>query len=552
MTIDRVFNTEKRMRAAWFDSTPPADGRKAFEERGFQVTSCSTTDLQDSDFLAGLAAVVFTQSEAHLQGITQDLNTHGQRLLDYGCLVIIRACDKPDLYSQPMRIIGNAVNSLQLWIAGLPPREAEKLKAWQPVGCGEPPLPHARVYGLNVEWSRIANFLTEHPPGPAPSLTLTIDTEDETPCLPSGYEILLRRAFWNCTEVHLKRMDDGNSGVSVYLAYPELAKGQNGQLGQWPLPYFLKIGDRKKIFDEYVNYEDNVDPYIPFHLGPHLISERCCLGAHVGVIVGDYVEESESLVECARNGRAGPAIACLFNRTLAGWHRGAQENEEESTQLGKSFLGRFPRQKKNLDARMARARELGATRELDELRGLFQRCNSTPVLVGAIHGDLHAGNVRVRSTDAIVIDFTAHRRGPLVDDAAKLEASLMVDGFDEGKKYAREKMSKIEIERLDSDIRKWLKSIESLYDHIPLEQSLIHPNPKNRSCWFHSCVRQIRLYARQMESGEHQYAASLALALLDKFKKDLQAEEPEASRRAAAYVLAERVLVNTFNPEQKE
>src|SRR5262249_39128276 len=161
-----------------------------------------------------------------------------------------------------------------------------------------------RVYGLNAKWRDIANFLVEHPPGPPPRPreTLTITVERKKKRWRRGYETLLRRAFWDCEKVHLQPMEDGRSGVAVYCAH---AKPAAEQLGRWPLPYFVKIGDRRKIFSEYVNYQDRVDPCIPFHLGPHLIPDRCCLGANAGVIVGDFVEESESLVDCAREGRAG-------------------------------------------------------------------------------------------------------------------------------------------------------------------------------------------------------------------------------------------------------
>jgi len=110
-------------------------------------------------------------------------------------------------------------------------------------------------------------------------------------------------------------------------------------------------------------------------------------------------------------------------------------------------------------------------------------------------------------------------------------------------------MSPEEVETLDSEIREWVQSIETLYNDVPLVEPLKHPNPKNSSCWFHACVRQIRRYAQQMQSGENQFAAALALALLTKASKDLNAREPEDSRRAVAYVLAERVLVNTFRKD---
>ena len=244
-----------------------------------------------------------------------------------------------------------------------------------------------------------------------------------------------------------------------------------------------------------------------------------------------------------------PAITCLFNHTLSGWYRCAQEDRLDSSQLGKSFARRFPRMRKGMEARIERAQQLGATKTLDELRALFQKCESLPVLVGAIHGDLHAGNVRVRATDAIVIDFFAHEIGPLVYDAASLEASLLVDGFEDGERFVRSEMAEAAIQELDVRIKDWICSIETLYNHVPLRAMLMHPNPKNPSCWFHACVRQIRLFARQVEAGDYQYAAVLAVALLRKATKDLKAAEPEASRRAAAYVMAERVLLNTFQSQ---
>jgi hypothetical protein len=322
-------------------------------------------------------------------------------------------------------------------------------------------------------------------------------------------------------------MDEScHSVVSVYCAYNDLMAPNLGNLGQWPLPFFVKIGSRKKILIEYQNYVDNVAPYVPFHLGPHLVADRCCLGAYEGVIVGDFVEESESLLHCAQDGRAASAIACLFDRTLRGWYRGSHLEERPFCEILKRH---FPR--KISRDRFARACQLGARRDLKELRGLFECCKSTPVIVGPIHGDLHAANVRVRATDAIVIDFYGHREDPLVYDAACLEASLLVDGFPSVRK---------------SKIKNWLQSISTLYDHVPLQGVLKQANPKNQSAWFHSCVRQIRLYARQMEYGPPQYAAALAVALLTKATKDPEVSEPEASRRAAAYVLAERVLSLTF------
>jgi hypothetical protein len=129
-----------------------------------------------------------------------------------------------------------------------------------------------------------------------------------------------------------------------------------------------------------------------------------------------------------------------------------------------------------------------------------------------------------------VIDFFAHQKYPLVFDAATLEASLLVEGFRDDKR----------------PVNNWLKSVEPLYTQRPLFGALPHVKPKDASFWFYTCVRQIRRYARQWEVAENQYVGGLAVALLIKATKDPRASEPEASRRAAAYLLAERLLVATF------
>jgi hypothetical protein len=522
-----------RRQVAWFEIEPPEDGKRAFEDRGFLVTSCVDSELIKPDYLAGLTVVVFTQHAEKALQIVKNLKDHARRLLNFDCQVILRPGSE-ELSREP-QILTNVIDELRLWTAWLPRKEAAKLKWWKPIDA-VPPLPYALFCGTGVGWNHIANVVADNPPGPAPApetvLHLTVHRMDEggkmqNVVLPQDSELLIRRAFWNCADVHLVAMDDGRSGAQVYRAYAELA---SGLYGRWPLPHFVKIGDRRKIFAEYQNYEGYVRPYVPFHLGPHLMLDRCCLGADKGVIVGDYVEESESLRDCACEGRAASAIACLFDRTLLGWHRSA---ERKPYSLYKALKHHFPWHISK--KRFARARALGATQTLKELGVLFKQCTSAPVLIGPIHGDLHSANVRVRATDAIVIDFFAHRNYPLVYDAACLEASLLIEGFSDDKRSAEE----------------WLESVGPLYEHAPLDGTLPYANPKSGSFWFYACVHQIRRYARQWECGRQQYAGALAVALLTKATKDLRMGEPGASRRAGAYVLAERILSVTFGSASK-
>jgi len=223
-------------------------------------------------------------------------------------------------------------------------------------------------------------------------------------------------------------------------------------------------------------------------------------------------------------------IACLFTRTLRGWHRAAENiGRSISEQLIELFPESLPPRRRRRAAELAAPDSL---KDLVELRALFVKCDSTPVFWGPIHGDLHAKNVLVRATDAIVIDFAKYREGPLVYDAACLEAGLLVEGFDHDKR----------------DLPTWLQSVRHLYDQ-PVCNVHVRLHTKNPSSWFEESVRQIRLYARDAEFHEGQYAGALGLALLRKACKDVKVDE---GRRAAAYVLAERVLVNAFASEKRE
>lgn len=568
MAIAEQLDTRSRKMVAWFGISPPTEGILAFEERGFQVETFTSETLKKTENLVGLAAIVFTQDADKPEEISRHLNAYAQRLLDYDCRIILRPAYKeiPSGSKKIINFISNitrAINELHL-PASMPAQEAEKLNDWQPTGKGDPPFPHAHVFDIGAPWNDVANFIAVHPPGNAPRDLpyLTIDVKDrqgndikfdgtyppdqipsrDIPVaeksknkknnkLNSGSELLLRRAFWDCKEVHLVAMADGLSGAPVFRAFPELELGQAGEGARGTRPYFVKIGDRNKIYEEYKNYVQYVSPYVPFHLGPHLVLERCCLGAEQGVIVGDLVDESESLLSCASDGRATVAIACLFNRTLHGWHSRFEKDPRSLVKIP-DYRGNeyFPLEDLPEDRRIL-ANKLGATKSLTELRALFECCSSlTPVFVAPIHGDLHGANVLVRGADAILIDFLSHYKGPLVYDAACLEAGLLVDGFASDRRTPSE----------------WLESILPLYDNTSLFGIPPYIHPKNPSAWFYSCVRQIRLHARQMECRDGQYAAALAVILLKKSCKFREFREPQASHRAAAYVLAERMLLKHF------
>jgi len=521
--------SEKRPReraaVAWLGDLPPTDVLELFVARGFLTYPCDEEKLKETSFLAGLSAVIFTQDPAHPRRVVKQIEDHAKTLLDFDCQVIVRAATEAvvsgtDGTTDFFPLIENIVRKLKLPHVGLDVMSSHLPKAPKAPDAKDQPRPYLHVVGLKFPWQAMANRIANDAPGAPPydGLNITSDV-----LLSQTHKLLLRRAFNDCSEIHLFRMDGGRSGVDVYRAYADLSKGR---LGPWPRPYFIKVGQRAKIFKEYENYKGVVNPYVPFHLGPRLTEERCHLGANKGILVGDYVESSESLNTTAKSGRSTQAIACLFNTTLDGWYRSAVE---ESTPLTQTL--RFPDLAK-LAPRAVCARALGATTTPEELAEIFGRCaTAMPVLMGFGHGDLHAANILVRASDAIVIDFLAHKYMPLVYDVACLEASLLVDGFVQD----------------DRAIPVWLKSIVCLYDGPILDKKAGNTHPKDPSAWFFGCAAQIRLYARHLERHKGQYAAALAIALLLKAAKDGQLPEPENSRRAAAYYLAEKLLLETFD-----
>jgi hypothetical protein len=511
-----TLESSSRLNIAWLNSPQPTEATQAFSARGYSVETCDSEALGRPAFLAGLAAVVFTQNPDKLRDIGSDIEAHGARILDHGCQIL--AIPARGWHSSLIESI-------------------EKTRLSTVASLNILSFPFIRIFDEKADWNAIASFIEKHPQGRPPNAQLQIDSDvgktGNIPGLSSARIVLLQRAFGDCSKVHLKPLGGGLSGAAVFIAYPTLERTYlNSRL---PLPYFVKFDSRDNALKEYKNYRERVDPFIPFHLGPHLIDERCFLGAFDGVIVGDYVEESESLIDCAKSGRAGPAIACLFNRTVHGWHRDATEQNGATYPI---FPDSIPAARWNL------AKSLGAKTVLKDLRQYLKHANISSMMVGPVHGDLNANNVRVRGVDAIVIDFLSQRDdGDVVFDAANLEASLLVDGFANNLLGQRASAN---------DVRTTLKLVRPIYEKSLVNLVPPYCDPENPANWFYECVRQIRRYARQVECHSGQYATALARAFLKRSCKESRADAPftinEEYRRSAAYVVAELILLRTFGP----
>jgi hypothetical protein len=257
-----------------------------------------------------------------------------------------------------------------------------------------------------------------------------------------------------------------------------------------------------------------------------------------GLITCDYVVGAETLRDCIRDGRGVHVIGNLFNQTLISWRRAATEEKRPLA----DYLAEHLSERTTIPAHREHAvKAYGATKTIEELKTFIADGSPAgPLLVGVIHGDLHATNVLVRMNDAVIIDLERIAIGkPLLLDAASLEGGLFIDGFVGDRRTVDEV----------------LESIAKQYTADAFLQDDHYCDPANKSAWFVNSVRQIRMQARQMERRSYQYGSTLAAVLLKK------ACNPEAlwedgeengatfekltreNVRAMAFVLAEKIVL---------
>jgi hypothetical protein len=524
MAIADFGSRRGRKSIAYVGAEPPQSFAQAVALLGYQVRPLDEHAIKRSEQLADIDSVIISQRAERAYAIRGDLARIARQLLDHDCRLYVRIARVEQLGRGARAIVVDALRDLKLPAGPLQPVEAAQMDPHSRDREGLPFAPFIYVCDSGVPWEQIAQWIADNPAGRAPSLNLAIDAfnaNGEPFAFGLEEETLIRRAFFDCREIHLKQMADGLSGVRAFRAF---ALPAQGLLGPWPTVQFVKIGVRHKIVKEFENYEGNAMLYVPYHLTPRLTLRRCGLATAMGILVGDFVEDAEPLRDCASGGRAGAAIANLFNKTLRSWHH--QSRVDETRSLPELVVGRWPQGIPK--HREARIRSLGATEDLNSLRARMMLYASGPVRVGVTHGDLHATNVLVRGADAILIDFERLCEGALLCDAAALEGGLLVEGF---MKDAR-------------PTETWLNSIAKLYEPPILEKAVTH-DPRDPSAWFYACVRQVRLHARELECAPRQYEVALAVALISKACNPQFFGDSRDELRAAAYVLGEKLLLSS-------
>lgn len=475
----------------WFGTPPSAETTLEFERRDLDL-SIVTADTLTDQLLIGACGAVYSVTGTSLRDI---------RLATPGTL--------PQMADHGLQTLFVAENDS---IQGYLPDVID------PLNVQPPPLCKTAIPG-----HAIAEQIARHDPGPARSTTLEIGPSDIAANLTAVDRLLLDRAFTDCLRLDLRPLEGGLT-ASVFVVY---ATFRDSLVGPRPLPFFAKLGTRQKIQIEIEWYRLYAVHFIPFHLRPNLEPSRCLLGGERGILVGNFVDRSESLALLARRGQAGPAIHSLFDVTLAGWR--AQAFTDAAAPISSPIAGAmrsfFDYRRVQPDY-VERARALGVEatpQELWELLiGLPDQCyRSAPM-----HGDLHGENVRVRGADAILIDLASVTSGPLAADPASLEVSLAFDhvaadpSFDEGH---------------------WRAAVDTLYSVEALKR--VQPpkfeNEAGAALW--NSVRHVRQVGLIDQLCANAYATAVAVCLL---RRTMYAREDDQEQacRAYAYATAARLI----------
>jgi len=280
-------------------------------------------------------------------------------------------------------------------------------------------------YSENIQ--DLAEMLRRHNPGPGTGSAEIVSFGKKFE-LHDAHRKLLKRAFWDASDIAVEKLPGGASSTGAYCVYASI-QTEYGQ--QEPTPFVLKFDQPQKISEECNRYREFVQPFVPFHLRPGLVEARCIEIPSCAALTCYFVEGSMPLERALSNGQGAGAIFSLFETTLRRFRHQAHAVTRKPKLVSDYIRERVKIADLGTDDGKKRRIELakqhgfkGKPEELQEALTLRADGIESPYVV--VHGDLHTGkNVMVRHRDSIVIDFGSMRHeGPLTADPAALEASI--------------------------------------------------------------------------------------------------------------------------------
>jgi hypothetical protein len=367
-----------------------------------------------------------------------------------------------------------------------------------------------------------------HDPGPSSNRCLDIALNEGAE-LTEGQRLLLQRAFSDCKSIRLARIAGGFSGAGTFLVDATFLASNAGNR---PVPFFVKLGNTGKIQKELNAYRIYAEHHIPWNLRPDFKPERTIVGVSHSVIVGSLVENSRPLWEVALEGKGPQHIRSLFEETLATLRAGKEPETFSPGSRGSvvTQLEEFCRISCIPDGRVSAAKQFGG--RIFEPKSLWRKLLDLPPQEwrgAVVHGDMHGENVRVRKSDAIVIDFYHTRCGPMSADLASLEVWLAFNTVD----------------GIWPDRKQWRELVEALYDPDAILRGVLASAAVGSKSWLVDCVGEIRRIAADSTACAEEYLRVVAVYLLRQatFESDVECREDDEFRRTFAYWLANRVVL---------
>ena len=373
-----------------------------------------------------------------------------------------------------------------------------------------------------------AEFSRSHDPGPPvgdvaifPKLSLKPEVKH-----------VLKRSFHDCDRVYLESLVGGNAALNVFCVHAWLKKSI---VGPRPLPFFIKIAGPQAISLERHNYRAYADFFIPFYLRPNVVPERCVESEKVSSIVGNFVEESRPLREILRSSQSPGIIFSLFENSLKGFRSQPPDGVSDTWDAELSDFVKDRAQTTDIPLEIIEsARELGLSSTSTETEAtLIQKTAGMRRPFRAYHGDLHPGNVMVRGKDAIVIDFSAVKRGPITADPATLEVGL-VFGTDK----------RDQLKQFDD----WKSFVDEIYNTFPVHQPPLPETTPGPFSWLRRAVREVRHVLLGCDCEQCETSAVLATYLLRFARLPVEGNAASPMRKLAvlrhsyALVVAERLV----------
>ena len=361
-----VAKVVSRTHVIWLGAPPPHGFVEALETRRLSVVQ---SDEPSDDALATSCAAIFNIPKYN-GTIAGMIKSEVPRCISHGARPIIRAD------SHIIRIIQGLIKDYS--------------GRWHPIATSRQP-------------DDLAEEARDEKDKCGPSYEKELDIQG---CAVDGEDrLLFQRAFHDCTAIELLSQKEGKSNAKVFRVH---ARVGNGAPGSFMLPFLAKLDSVSDIKAEFDRFERYVVGHVPFSQRPNIAGGRSVLGANRGILVGDFVEDATSLARICERPEARSIIYSIFDDALRSWRRHAYVDPPNAALAftNPALMPDIIRPAEILPEIVATAKKRFGLRATPQ--DLVDRLTKASVFKyqrGIVHGDLHPGNVMVRGTEAILIDF---------------------------------------------------------------------------------------------------------------------------------------------------